>query len=216
MPHIITIGREFGSGGREVGRRLAERLGYAYYDDEIINELIRNTNYSKEYLEEVSEKDPVPLFPIRYGSTLNPTPDAGVSMALDVLSEQAKIMRELALKSDCIIIGRAADYLLRDLHPYRIFVFATLESRLARTKGREKSGKSDKELLKSIKRGRIGAIGPITICSSTPPSPTSNGSLTSSPTSSKGKRKRRKRPKPNPSSQKGNRRSLGGFCCPLI
>ena len=152
MPHIITIGREFGSGGREVGRRLAERLGYAYYDDEIINELIRNTNYSKEYLEEVSEKDPVPLFPIRYGSTLNPTPDAGVSMALDVLSEQAKIMRELALKSDCIIIGRAADYLLRDLHPYRIFVFATLESRLARTKGREKSGKSDKELLKSRKR----------------------------------------------------------------
>ena len=132
MPRIITIGREFGSGGRELGRRLAEKLGYAYYDKEIIDEIAKNTPYSKEYIEEVSEADPVPLFPIRYGSTLNPSPDPGVSMALDVLSAQNKILRDLALKSDCVIIGRAADYLLRDLHPYRIFVYATIESRLQR------------------------------------------------------------------------------------
>lgn len=152
MPRIITIGREFGSGGRELGRRLAETLGYAYYDKEIIDEIAKNTPYSKEYIEEVSEADPVPLFPIRYGSTLNPSPDPGVSMALDVLSAQSKILRELALKSDCVIIGRAADYLLRDLHPYRIFVYATIESRLQRCLKREKGDHSPKQLLKGIKR----------------------------------------------------------------
>lgn len=151
MPKIITIARQFGSGGREVGRRLAEKLGYAYYDNEIITELMKSTQYSKEYIEEVSEKDPVPLFPIRYGSTLNPSPDPGVSMAIEVLSAQAKIIREMALKSDCVIIGRAADYLLRDLKPYRIFVYASDESRLARTLAREQGGKTEKQLKKDMK-----------------------------------------------------------------
>ncbi len=151
MPKIITIARQFGSGGREVGRRLAEKLGYAYYDNEIITELMKSTQYSKEYIEEVSEKDPVPLFPIRYGSTLNPSPDPGVSMAIEVLSAQAKIIREMALKSDCVIIGRAADYLLRDLKPYRIFVYASDDSRLARTLSREQSGKTEKQLRKEMK-----------------------------------------------------------------
>ena len=151
MPKIITIARQFGSGGREVGRRLAEKLGSAYYDNEIITELMKSTQYSKEYIEEVSEKDPVPLFPIRYGSTLNPSPDPGVSMAIEVLSAQAKIIREMALKSDCVIIGRAADYLLRDLKPYRIFVYASDDSRLARTLSREQSGKTEKQLRKEMK-----------------------------------------------------------------
>ena len=151
MPKIITIARQFGSGGREAGRRLAEKLGYAYYDNEIITELMKSTQYSKEYIEEVSEKDPVPLFPIRYGSTLNPSPDPGVSRAIEVLSAQAKIIREMALKSDCVIIGRAADYLLRDLKPYRIFVYASDDSRLARTLSREQSGKTEKQLRKEMK-----------------------------------------------------------------
>ena len=63
MKRIITIGREFGSGGREVGRRLAERLNIAYYDREIIDELMKRTQLAESYVLQVEESRPLPLLP---------------------------------------------------------------------------------------------------------------------------------------------------------
>ena len=58
MNKIITIGREFGSGGRELGRRLARELGYDYYDKEILSEIARHTSLSEEYVQQVVENQP--------------------------------------------------------------------------------------------------------------------------------------------------------------
>ena len=69
MNTIITIGREFGSGGREFGRRLAEELGYEYYDKEIISEIAKKTSLSEEYVQEVIEKTPHNLYPITIGQS---------------------------------------------------------------------------------------------------------------------------------------------------
>lgn len=72
MKQIITIGREFGSGGREIGRRLAEKLQFAYYDQEIISELAKRTHFTKEYLQRIGERGVLPLLPITVGRTLYP------------------------------------------------------------------------------------------------------------------------------------------------
>ena len=154
MGRIITIGREFGSGGRELGRRLADELGYAYYDSEILNEIAKETEYSKDYIEELSKGRPVPLFPIHYGSTWSPSNDPHFQNALDIFSSQKKILLELAGKSDCIIIGRCADYILEEFKPFRIFVYASIDSKLARCKERSKQGEAfnDREMVRRIQR----------------------------------------------------------------
>ena len=64
MNRIITIGREFGSGGREFGRRLSEELGFAYYDQEIISEIARRTSLSEQYVRAIEEHLPMFSFPI--------------------------------------------------------------------------------------------------------------------------------------------------------
>lgn len=69
MKRIITIGREFGSGGREVGRRLAEKLNVAYYDREIVDELLKRTQLAENYVMQVEESRPLPLLPIRTART---------------------------------------------------------------------------------------------------------------------------------------------------
>lgn len=154
MHKIICIGREFGSGGREFGRRLAEKLGYAYYDLEIINEICKGTPYSREYIEQVSEKDPIPLFPIRYGNSFSLGPDPSVSMAMDVYKAQVNTLKKMAEKSNCVIIGRAADYVLREYKPFSIFVYACLDSRIDRCLEREtdKEKYSRKQMARKIKK----------------------------------------------------------------
>ena len=67
---IITIGREFGSGGREVARRLAEELGFEYYDNEIITEIAKKTALSEEYVREIIESEPHKLYPITVGNSI--------------------------------------------------------------------------------------------------------------------------------------------------
>ena len=153
MKMVITIGREFGSGGRELGRRLADELGIAYYDKEIILEIEHKTPFSKEYIEEVTENRPIPLFPIHYGNSWAPLADPHLEQSIDVFAAQADVIKDLANRSDCVIIGRCADYILRDLKPLRIFVYADSKSKIERCKTREKDGEnlSDKEIAKNIR-----------------------------------------------------------------
>lgn len=71
MSMIITIGREFGSGEREIGRRLAEILQIAYYDQEIVKEIAKRTELAEEYIRNVEENQPFPLPPITVGRTFS-------------------------------------------------------------------------------------------------------------------------------------------------
>ena len=154
MNRIITIGREFGSGGREFGRRLAEELGIEYYDKEIITEISKHTKLSEEYVQQIVERTPHRLYPITIGHSMN-FADYSFSQAQAVFQAQATILKELADKSDCVIVGRCADYILEDYKPYDIFVYADLDSRVKRCMERKNEGETkltEKQLRRKIKK----------------------------------------------------------------
>lgn len=153
MGLVITIAREFSSGGRELGRRLADELHIAYYDKQIIEDIQKKTPYSMSYIEEVSEHRPFMLPPINCGTSFSLYPDVSLQQSIDVHSTQNDLIKEYAEKSDCVIIGRGADYTLRELHPFRIFVYASEEAKVKRCKLREAKGEnlSDKQLAKQIR-----------------------------------------------------------------
>lgn len=153
MNYIITIGREFGSGGRELGKRLADELHIPYYDKEILEEVKKRSPYGMTYIEEVSEKRPYSIPTLHFGNSFLYYKDVALEQSIDVHSLQNDILKEIATKSSCIIIGRGADYTLREFHPFNIFVYADMESKLKRCKSRLKEGENitDKELIKNIK-----------------------------------------------------------------
>ncbi|MCI5745667.1 MAG: cytidylate kinase-like family protein [Erysipelotrichaceae bacterium] len=132
MNKIITIGREFGSGGREFGRRLAEELHYEYYDKEIITEIAKHTSLSEEYIKQVVECKPHHLYPITIGHSINFVESYQVNQIQQIFEAQCEILKNLAMKSNCVIVGRCADYILKDFHPFRIFVYANIDSRIKR------------------------------------------------------------------------------------
>ena len=157
MNRIITIGREFGSGGRELGRRLADKLGAAYYDREIVAEIAKRTSLSENYIQQVMEHRPIVAFPIHVGRSfsiplMNPVWEQGQA----IYQEQHAIIREMARKSDCVIVGRCADYILREQGPFRLFVYADMEHRVARCRATmegtspEGGTMTDKELRQHI------------------------------------------------------------------
>lgn len=161
MKKVITIGREFGSGGREIGRRIAEKLQFSYYDREIVTEIAKRTKLSEEYVERITEDRPYMPYPIHAGMSFHTAYYAYTEFdrSLAVFAEQHIIIKELAEKSDCIIVGRCADYVLKEKAPFRIFVFADTESKLKRCRERspEDENLSDSKMkrnIRSIDRGR--------------------------------------------------------------
>ena len=108
MNRIITIGREFGSGGRELGRRLSEALGIAYYDQEIVSEIARRTEMSEQYVQSIVENRPSFSFPIHIGRSFCPMPSPALEQSLAVYQEQSRIIMQMAQNSDCEMGGRSA------------------------------------------------------------------------------------------------------------
>lgn len=154
MNQIITIGREFGSGGREFGKRLAEELGIAYYDREIMEEISKRTQLAESYIHHIVEGAPGVYYPITVGKTLHGAePDYLLRQYTSVYAEQANTIRDMAAKSDCVIVGRCADYILREQNPLRIFVYADMESKLrrCREKSHEDDALTDKQLARKIR-----------------------------------------------------------------
>ena len=151
---IITIGREFGSGGRELGKRIAEALGIAYYDKEIIDKVASNTKLATDYVQQIIEKKPITYYPITIGNSFNGIDDVLARSNASIYAEQAKVIKELADKSDCVIVGRCADYILRDYHPFRIFVYSDMDSKVNRCieKGEIEDKGNPKKIRKEIKK----------------------------------------------------------------
>ena len=108
---IITISREFGSGGRFIGEEVAKKLGIAYYDKNIINEIAEKTGLSQEYVQKNAELSPKKgLFAYAFAGR----DITGKSVEDMVYEAQRKVILELADRESCVIIGRNADYILKD------------------------------------------------------------------------------------------------------
>ena len=154
MNKIITISREFGSDGRELGRCLAQQLHFAYYDQEIIHEISHRTELSENYIQHITESRPSFVFPIHTGRSFLLLNNPVWQQNQLIFKEQCDIIREAAERSSCIIVGRCADYILRDRQPFRIFVYADMETKLHRCRQRESeeyTTLNDKELQRKIK-----------------------------------------------------------------
>ena len=106
---VITISREFGSGGRTIGKKVAEKLGIPCYDAEIIQEMAKETGFAPDYVKEAGEYAPGSFLSAAFSNRMfGPTNE-------DILWEhQYKVITELAEKGPCVIVGRCADYILRD------------------------------------------------------------------------------------------------------
>ncbi len=148
---IITIGREFGSGGRELGKRLADELGIPCYDKEIINEVSKQRGVSPERVEKISNADIRQIYSFTIGRTLM-SPAYLNNDTASVFFCQHEVVKKLAQDGDCVIVGRNADVILRDMHPLNLFVYADEQSKLKRCMERASEGESPKELLKHMKK----------------------------------------------------------------
>lgn len=153
MNKIITISRGFGSGGRELGKRIAENLNIAYYDHEIITEIARRSGLAEDYVNSIVEKKGPMYYPITIGRTLSSQIRPQIELNTKIYIEQHNIIKELASKSDCVMIGRCSEYILRDHHPYSVFVYADIESRLQRCRQRapENENLTDAEIKSKIR-----------------------------------------------------------------
>ena len=151
---IITISREFGSGGRELGKRLADELGYSYYDNEIVTAVARNNELDEHYVERTLDAGLVTGFAFNFGKTLSYSPSIINQDTMQLFITQHKIIKEFAKKGNCVIVGRAADAILSDMNPFNIFVYADIESRIQRCIERSEGNEdlSIKELTKKIKK----------------------------------------------------------------
>lgn len=150
--NIITISREFGSGGRELGKRLADALGYDYYDNEILAAVARNSGLDQQYVETVLANHGWQTFPVTFHGTLA---TAGAVNNVALLLEQKEVIEKIAkLGKNCVIVGRNADVILEDYHPFNIFVCADLAAKVERCMERktEDEDLTEKELVRRMKQ----------------------------------------------------------------
>lgn len=130
--YIITISRQYGSGGREIGRQLAQRLGVPHYDKELINLAAQRSGFAPEHFEEAEQKASKSLLfsLLRAGSAMN---SYDLPLNDKVYLIQSKVISQLADEGPCVIVGRCADYILQDrpdcLH---FFIHAPLQQRVER------------------------------------------------------------------------------------
>ena len=112
---IITISREFGSGGRTIGRQLAEKLGIPFYDEELVDQVALESGFAPKFIEEHSEHSPGKSF-LSYVCAPQGVPGVmnGLSTADFLWSIQCNVILQLAEKGPCVIVGRNADYILKD------------------------------------------------------------------------------------------------------
>ena len=124
---VVTISREFGSGGRTIGRKLAEELGIPCYDAELIQQLARESGFSEDYIRDAGEYAP--------GGYLSLLSNRAFALTNeDVLWElQYKVITDLAEKGPCVIVDRCADYILRDTADcLKVFIHADMDFRAKR------------------------------------------------------------------------------------
>lgn len=136
---IVTINREFGSGGRELGKRLSDALSIPCYDDEIIEMITKEHGLDGGYVARLSESSIRAAYPLTIGRRFS-MPYAVIEQSIKVAVAERKIIEDLAQQGDCVIIGRCADVILAEHNPINIFVYADETSKLKRCQERAKPG----------------------------------------------------------------------------
>ena len=130
MSRVITISREFGSGGRTIGKKVAEKLGIPCYDAELITKIAEKSGFDKEYLADNTEGESGGGW---LGNVFIRSEYYGKSNQDYIWQAQSEVIRDLAEKGDCVIVGRCADYILKgkaDL--LTVFIHASEEKRIER------------------------------------------------------------------------------------
>ncbi len=128
---IIVIGRQYGGGGRKVGKNLAKLLGIPYYDKEIINQVSERYGYHPDILDMADEKKPSPFRSMLLGKYGVMDIYAASPLSREALyAAQTDVIRQICREGDCVIVGRTADYIMRD-HPglTSVFIHAPIEWR---------------------------------------------------------------------------------------
>ena len=129
MNKVIAISREFGSGGRTIGRKVALKLGIKCYDQELIGEIAKKSGFAEEYIKERGEYTAASgIVAFLGGRDYN-----GHSLQDDLWGIQKQVIEEIAEKESCVIVGRCADYILKDKADLlTVFIHASMENRAAR------------------------------------------------------------------------------------
>lgn len=154
---VITISREFGSGGHEIAWELAEDLKYDFYDKDIIAMVAEESGYAREFVENMGESG-APAF-----GTIIPDGFSGTYFSPEIVSPQdqlylvqSRVIIDLAEKGPCVIVGRLADHILKDRFDcLNVFIYSDLEHRIARIMGIEKiDAKKAEKIIHKNDRGR--------------------------------------------------------------
>lgn len=153
---IITISREYGSGGRRIGKQLAQLLNIAYYDREIVAKAAEKSGYPKEIHDSIDER---PANKLLYSlSMFNMKNQMGQSLDEQLFEAEAQVIREIAAKESAVIVGRCADYILKDCpDKFDFFIYGSTPYRTQQVEGSDyyvTDGRSVESLISKIDRQR--------------------------------------------------------------
>ena len=157
--YVIAIGRQFGCGGREIGQLIAKGLGVAYYDKELLSEAAKSSGVNEDFFEAADERSPrffssLWSFNLGYNTGAYFIGDTPLSDD-SIYRAQSEVMTQLADRGPCVIVGRTADYLLRDhCKVVSVFVHSSIEDRVQRIMSRG-DAKTEKE--KAEKKNKLRA-----------------------------------------------------------
>lgn len=151
---IITISREFGSGGRELGKRLADTLRFDYYDKEIISAIAEGQGMDEGYVEKTLDNYAWQRFPLTFRCSFV---GAGMMQTtqMNLLLEQKRVIESIAKAGrNCVIVGRNADVILEEEKPLNIFVCAQMQAKIRRCMERASEDEclSEREMEQNIRR----------------------------------------------------------------
>ena len=137
MKKIITISRQYGSGGREIGKKLADQLNIPFYDNELIERAAKESGFSKEAFESAENKATNSLlYSISMGMNAYGNQELGFAhLSLDdrIYLVQTEVIRKVANEGPCVIVGRCADYVLKEMSDVvSVFIWADMEYRIDR------------------------------------------------------------------------------------
>lgn len=148
---IITISREYGSGGRLIGEKVAQKLGIAFYNHNIVDMIAHESGFDKEYIRHWEKQVSSPVIwgvvPTKYHR------EYYINLG-KMHAAQTKIIREIAEKGSCVIVGRCADYILREHKPIlNVLIHADKQARVARVQ-KEYKEQDAKRIVEAVDRGR--------------------------------------------------------------
>ena len=148
MYPVITISREFGSGGHSIGEKVAAKLGIPFYDGEIVTRVAEESGYAKELIEDQGE----------YSASANRWFDISSASAMyfqspqdEIFIAQKRVILDCAAAGPCVIVGRCADYILRDM-PNVLSVFIHADKEFCLERSMERNSMTEKEMQKYIDR----------------------------------------------------------------